>query len=113
MCGGESFGAAGPVAWNGRLERAAEAHTVDMVIHAYFAHVGTDGSSVGDRVSRVGYDWRRVGENLARANRTAPEVVQLWLDSPAHCANLMHPGFSEMGVYEQDGYWTQVFGRPR
>lgn len=113
MCGSQSFGAASPVQWNGRLERAAEGHTMDMVMHGYFAHVGSDGSTVGTRVSRVGYDWRRVGENLAHAYRPANEVVQLWLDSPGHCANLMHPGYSEMGVSEHDGYWTQVFGRPR
>ncbi len=113
MCGSQSFGAASPVAWNGQLERAAYTHTADMVIHDYFDHVGTDGSTVGTRATRAGYDWRRVGENLARANRTAEEVVDLWLASPGHCANLMHPSFTEMGVNEQDGYWTQVFGRRR
>ncbi len=113
MCGAEAYGAAGAVVWNARLQRAAENHTVDMVYHAYFDHVGTDGSTVGERVSRTGYDWRRVGENLARAWRSPEEVGDLWLASPGHCANLMHPGFTEMGVYEQDGYWTQVFGRQR
>jgi len=112
-CGSESFGAAGPVSWNGRLERAAYTHTADMVLNDYFDHVGSDGSTVGTRVSRVGYNWRRVGENLAHANRSAEEVVNLWLASPGHCANLMHPSFTEIGINEQDGYWTQVFGRQR
>ena len=62
--------------------------------------------------TRAGYDWRRVGENLARAEMPAAEVVELWLASPGHCANVMHPGHVEMGVAGLDGYWTQVFGRP-
>ena len=113
MCGDASFGAAVPVAWDGRLERAAERHTNDMASHGVLAHIGSDGSTVGDRVSSAGYDWRRVGENLAHAPRPAHEVVALWLASPGHCANLRHPSYVEMGVAERGGYWTQVMGRPR
>jgi uncharacterized protein YkwD len=112
MCGDQPFGAAAPVAWNDRLELAAERHTLDMSSHGVLAHVGSDGSTVGDRVSNAGYDWRRVGENLAHAQRSAPEVVALWLASPGHCANVMHPSYVEMGVAERGGYWTQVMGRP-
>ncbi len=53
-----------------------------------------------------------VGENLARAEVPGSEVVDLWLASPGHCANVMHPGHVEMGAAGRDGYWTQVFGRP-
>jgi uncharacterized protein YkwD len=84
-----------------------------MASHGVLAHVGSDGSTVGERVTRAGYDWRRVGENLAHAYRPASEVVDLWLMSPGHCANVMHPGYVEMGVAEREGYWTQVLGRPR
>jgi uncharacterized protein YkwD len=112
MCGDQTFGATAPVAWDGRLEHAAQRHTVDMVAHGNLAHTGSDGSTVGDRVTRAGYQWRRVGENIARAGLSGPEVVELWLASPGHCANVMHPGYVEMGVAGLDGYWTQVFGRP-
>jgi uncharacterized protein YkwD len=112
MCGDQAFGATAPVAWDGRLERAAERHTLDMAAHGVLSHIGSDGSTVGERVTRAGYDWRRVGENLARAQMPAAEVVELWLASPGHCANVMHPGHVEMGVAGLDGYWTQVFGRP-
>src|SRR5687768_6266417 len=50
MCGEQAFGAAAPVAWDGRLELAAEGHTIDMASHGVLAHVGSDGSTVGDRV---------------------------------------------------------------
>jgi uncharacterized protein YkwD len=112
-CGGERFGSAPPLVWNGRLEAAADAHTRDMAGHSHFDHVGTDGSTVGDRVTRQGYAWRRVGENIARYQQTVDQVVAAWAESPGHCANLMNPSYAEFGAAEADRYWTQVFGRPR
>ena len=112
-CGGEHYAPAAPLVWNGRLEGAARAHTLDMVGHDHFAHVGTDGSTVGDRVSREGYAWRRVGENIARYQATVEEVVADWAASPGHCANLMNPSYVEFGAAEEERYWTQVFGLPR
>ncbi len=112
-CGGDYFAPAEPLAWNGALESAARRHTEDMAEHEYFDHRGRDGSTVGDRVSREGYEWRRVGENIARYQQTVLEVVEDWADSPGHCANLMNPGFVEMGAAEVDLYWTHVLGNPR
>jgi uncharacterized protein YkwD len=112
-CGGEPFGPAPALVWNGRLGAAADAHTHDMAQHDHFDHVGTDGSTVGDRVNRAGYAWRRVGENIARYQETVEEVVADWAASPGHCANLMNPAFAEFGAAEEDRYWTQVFGHPR
>lgn len=112
-CGGVSFDAAAPLHWDERLEEAARIHTDDMVRYDYFDHVGSDGSGPGDRVRRVGYGWRRVGENIARYQRTVDEVVDAWLNSEGHCQQIMDPRFVEMGAVERDGYWTQVFGAPR
>ena len=112
-CGGDYYGPAPALVWNGRLEGAARAHTHDMASHDHFDHVGTDGSTVGDRVSREGYAWRRVGENIAHRQDSVEEVVADWAASPGHCANLMNPSYVEFGAAEEDLYWTQVFGRPR
>ena len=112
-CGGTPFAAAPPLHWDDRLEAAARAHTEDMARNDHFDHVGTDGSEPGDRVRRAGYGWRRVGENIARHQRSVDEVVSDWLDSAGHCQQLMDPRFVEMGAVERDGYWTQVFGAPR
>ena len=113
QCGSEAFAPAEPLVWNGRLHGAADAHTDDMATHDHFDHVGTDGSTVGDRVSREGYEWSRVGENIARGQQTVEAVVADWAESAGHCANLMNPSFAEFGAAEQDLYWTQVFGSPR
>jgi uncharacterized protein YkwD len=120
-CGDQHFAAAAPVAWNGLLANAALAHSEDMAHHRYFNHQGTDGSLVGDRASQAGYHWRRIGENIASGLRSPEEAVAGWLSSPGHCANLMHPGFTQMGAAyainpaSETGtpYWTQVFGAPR
>lgn len=112
-CGGVRFDAVAPLHWDERLEIAARIHTDDMVRHDHFDHIGTDGSGPGDRVRRAGYGWRRVGENIARYQRSVDEVVEAWVSSEGHCQQLMDPRFVEMGAVEQDGYWTQVFGAPR
>ncbi len=95
------------------------AHSKDMAAHNLFDHIGSDGTSPGQRVTHAGYKWRMVGENLASGITTADAVVSGWLGSPHHCENIMGPRFSEMGVayyYDPksaDGiYWTQVFGTP-
>ncbi len=117
-CGSQSFGAAAPLALNALLGRAAAAHAGSMARHGYLDHQGRDGSTPADRVSRTGYPWRSVGENIAAGQTTADQVVSGWLASPEHCANIMEPRFTEMGVAyavnagsEGGIYWAQVFGR--
>jgi uncharacterized protein YkwD len=119
-CGSTSFEAATPLAPNPLLERAAALHAQDMAQHSYLEHRGRDGSSPADRVTRARYRWRSVGENIAAGQTTPDQVVQEWIRSPEHCANLMNPGFTEMGVAfavnvnsEAGIYWAQELARPR
>jgi uncharacterized protein YkwD len=120
-CGTQRFGAAPPVTWNRQLGLAALGHSSNMAEGHYFSHQEKNGSQPADRATRAGYPWRLVGENIASGNRTPQEAVQAWLDSPGHCANIMNPGFTEMGAAyainpqneNHTPYWTQVFARPR
>jgi len=118
-CGATRFAAAPPVKSSPLLDRAAAVHARDMAQHGSLRHEGSDGSTPADRVSRAGYRWRSVGENIASGQTTAQEVVREWIGSPPHCANLMSPRFTDMGIGyavnkdSADGiYWAQVFGRP-
>ncbi|WP_412067944.1 CAP domain-containing protein [Rubrivirga sp. IMCC43871] len=113
VCGNEAMGPAAPLVWDARLEAAAERHSRDMAENGHFDHTGTDGLSTGARVRRAGYDWRAVGENIARYHQNVDEVVSDWLASPDHCRQMLSPRFVELGAAEEDGYWTQVFGVPR
>ncbi len=118
-CGAESFAAAAPLSRNALLEQSALAYAQDMARYTYMDHTGRDGSSPQQRISAAGYAWVEAGENLARGVMTADAVVDGWLHSPGHCANLMQPAYTEMGVAfavnprdEAGVYWALEFGRP-
>jgi uncharacterized protein YkwD len=119
-CGGTSFAAAPPLSLNALLGKAALEHSQDMAAHGYMDHTGRDGSSPADRITRTGYKWRMVGENLASGIMTPEDAVAGWVQSPHHCANLMTARFSEMGIAfavnpstDAGVYWTQTFGTTR
>ena len=90
---------------------AARAHSNDMAINKEMTHEGSDGSAVGDRVTRAGYTWRAVAENVAWNQPDVRAVVQAWKDSPGHCRNLMGAAYTNMGFAETNRYWTQVFAK--
>lgn len=121
-CGSRgSFPAAADLAWNDNLARAAAAHSDDMVAGNFFSHTGSSGSSVGDRVTAAGYAWRGVGENIAAGQPSVAVVVDGWMKSEGHCANLMNAAFRDIGVACVAGnantsyrtYWTQDLATPR
>jgi uncharacterized protein YkwD len=117
-CGSERFSPAAPLVISGKLYRAARGHARDMARRNYFEHQGRDGRSPKDRVQDEGYRLLLTGENIAFGPETASEVVNGWLGSPGHCANIMHPRFREMGVAVALGrqrghfYWVQELGNP-
>lgn len=81
---------------DGRLVRAARAHTDRMLRSNRFAH-----GNVAERLRRFGVHAGRVGENLAWGSGTyasAQAIVRMWLASPPHRANLLRPGFRRIGL---------------
>lgn len=119
-CGGTAFRAAQPLRWNSALAASSRRHAGDMAHYNYFSHTGRDGSNPADRVLRVGYQYRATGENIAAGQMKPEDAMAAWIQSPEHCANLMNPAFTEMGVAfavdsgsDMGVYWTQTFGRPR
>ena len=90
-----------------------------MAEHEYFDHTDRRGRGVPERARELGYRWRAIGENIAAGQGDEAAAVAGWVTSPGHCANLMDPGFTEMGAaYAVNGasrgkiYWTQVLGTP-
>jgi stress response protein SCP2 len=101
-----------------RLAAAAQAHGQDMVARRFFSHDSPDGRSVADRVLAVGYAYRVVAENIAAGQQTAAEVVDGWMNSPGHRANILSRDVAQIGVGfavggEYGTMWVQVFGTPR
>lgn len=103
---------------NRLLAYAARAHSKDMAKKRYFSHTSADGTAFSTRISRTGYAWSAVGENIAAGQSSPKSVVNAWLASYGHCRNLMSASFTELGVGFAAGgpyrtYWTQDFGRRR
>lgn len=118
VCGTKSFAAAGPLVAQGDLRAAAQGHASDMAANDYFAHTSLDGRSPWDRIAESGYAGFGMSENIAAGFATAQGVVDGWLNSPGHCANLMNPTATQLGVGHASApgstyghYWVQNFGR--
>lgn len=104
-----------------RLDAAAKAKLDDMFARQYFAHESPSGDGPAEVVEAAGYAYIAVGENLALGNFADDRtLVQAWMDSPGHRANILGIGFTQIGiavgqgVYEGKRTWlaVQEFARP-
>lgn len=109
------------LAENSKLNQAAMAKIKDMFAKQYFEHSSPTGQGPGDLAKAAGYEYIAVGENLALGNFDSNKVlVQDWMDSPGHRANILNTQFSEIGVAVGEGLFdgkkiwlaVQEFGRP-
>mmetsp|Transcript_22179 Transcript_22179/g.33860 ORF Transcript_22179/g.33860 Transcript_22179/m.33860 type:complete len:277 (+) Transcript_22179:246-1076(+) len=98
-----------PLDYDDKLEQAAIAHTRDMVRQDFMSHHGSDGGQVWDRVTRTGFPWSAVAENLASGQRDIPQVMDSWMKSPGHRVNILDPQHTHFGMCEMSYTWTQVF----
>lgn len=117
QCGTQAFAAAAALTWNVTLATAAQSHSRDMANNNYLDHKDRNGGTPGDRAELAGFIGQQIGENIAAGQDTPNKVVEGWLASPGHCANLMNAQFRELGAaYAVDPksdaaiYWTAVFG---
>jgi uncharacterized protein YkwD len=100
-----------------RLEQVAQRHADDQAAMRRMSHTGSDGSTLAERLARVGFAWRAIGENVASGQQSAQAVVAAWMDSSPHRANILSAN-THLGVgvaVGTDGltYWTQVVAIPR
>jgi uncharacterized protein YkwD len=93
------------------LTAAAQSHSDDMAARNYFSHDTPEGIGFADRVIAAGYP-RPGGENIAKGQRSAEQVMTDWLASPGHRANILNCAFTVIGVGVNDTAWTwtQDFG---
>lgn len=106
---------------NSKLNKAAEAKVKDMFDQQYFEHESPEGNGPGDLARNANYAFLSIGENLALGNFDDDQaLVQAWMDSPGHRANIVSTKYTEIGVavgrgiYEGRQVWlaVQEFGRP-
>ncbi|MFK0227427.1 sigma-70 family RNA polymerase sigma factor [Streptomyces sp. NPDC090303] len=103
----------GPLTEHPLLTKAAQGHSDDMAARDFFDHTNPDGDGPGERVTAAGYAWSTYGENIAKGQATPAQVMDSWMNSPGHRANILNCAFKEIGIglHSSGGpYWTQVFG---
>ncbi|WP_242142469.1 MULTISPECIES: CAP domain-containing protein [unclassified Bacillus cereus group] len=93
------------------LSKVARAKSEDMQKNNYFDHNSPTYGSPFDMMKRFGISYKSAGENIAQGQRTPEEVVQAWMNSEGHRANILNSNFTHIGVghIENGNYWTQQF----
>jgi hypothetical protein len=113
-------GAIRPLTRNATLDRAAQLKAEHMAEIGYFAHYAPDGTSPWHWFRSVNYPFVHAGENLAVHFNDSQEVVEAWMDSPTHRANIMNGNYTEIGIGVAKGrfeghntvFVVQMFGTP-
>ncbi|MDQ1326563.1 MAG: hypothetical protein QG564_1688 [Campylobacterota bacterium] len=138
-CGSKgTFKAAAPLKWSDKLYKASLEHSHDMATHGLLCHAGsgksTDvtgtksgwmrrASQASERGKFHGYTYNKAfafAENIGAGQKTLPDIVRAWADSPSHCANIMNPDFREMALTKSTNpdtryktFWTLNLGYRR
>jgi hypothetical protein len=105
------------VSFNAQLAAAALLHSQDMASNNFVSHVGSNGSTAGQRIDDAGYPWLSYGENVAAGFSSADAVFKAWMESPSHRENILGASFREIGIamVQRSGtthtwYWTMELG---
>lgn len=104
------------------LSQAARNHVRDMAQYGFVNHHGSDGLNFDERVTRTGYPWTLVAENIAAGQPTAQEVMRGWMTSPGHRKNILNEKIREIGAayaavtggstsQKYAHFWVVVFAR--
>jgi uncharacterized protein YkwD len=104
-----------PLQADEQLALAARRHSADQAANGYFDHTSQDGRTWADRIAATSYQGRPGGENIAAGQPTPAAVMDSWMKSPGHRANILNCSFKDLGVGVARGgsygiYWTQDFG---
>lgn len=95
-----------PLVLNQQLSNAAYAKAIDMFKKNYWAHIAPDGTTPWDFIKATGYQYVYAGENLARGYPTPQDVVNAWMASPSHRANVLSKDYQDVGFAVQEDTLT-------
>ena len=113
-----------PLTNNELLAKAAQAHADHMAATGKFAHQGIGDGTIDSRIDDAGYDWSRVGENIAWAGPVQGKdvaadsrgIMKVWMNSPPHRKQLLSDyqqvGFGRAIAADGKVYWVACFGNP-
>jgi uncharacterized YkwD family protein len=102
---------------NYSLSNVARRKAQDMINKSYFSHYSPTYGSPFDMMKKYGFKFIAAGENIAMGQTTAQEVMNSWMNSPGHRANILSPNYTQIGVglaVDKNGrnYWVQMFIKP-
>ena len=100
-----------PLTTNWELSRVARYKSQDMKDNGYFSHTSPTYGSPFQMIKAFGLSFRTAGENIARGYATPQAVVNGWMNSSGHRANILNASYQQIGVgyVSQGNYWTQMF----
>ena len=103
-----------PLTLDNTLNRVAAEKAHDMAVNGYFSHDSPTYGSPFDMMRSFGVDYKSAGENIAAGQKDAASVMDSWMHSSGHRANILSPKYAKLGVgYYAGGdygsYWVQMF----
>lgn len=100
-----------PLKENWELSRVARYKSQDMLDHRYFSHTSPTYGTPFQMIKSFGLSYRTAGENIAKGYATPQAVVNGWMNSSGHRANILNASYTQIGVgyVSQGHYWTQMF----
>ncbi|MGO5113907.1 CAP domain-containing protein [Candidatus Avoscillospira sp. LCP25S3_F1] len=98
-----------PLTLSTDLSDGARLKSKDMRDNRYFDHNSPTYGTPFEMMRTLGITYRSAAENIAMGYRTAEAVVNGWMNSAGHRANILSDKYTEIGVGHVDGYWTQWF----
>jgi len=101
----------GALAEESHLDKAAQDYSDDMSAQNFFSHTSLDGTTFDQRIKNAGYS-KPGGENIAKGQTSPAQVMESWMNSEGHRANILNCSFTKIGVgvTTSGWYWVQDFG---
>lgn len=101
-----------PLSHSPALQAAAQAQVEDLAASNRLGHIGSDGSTLSDRLRRAGYAACAAAENVASGTADVRTTIATWMDSPDHRANILNPQVTQFGFAGAGDTWVLVLARP-
>ncbi|WP_246941599.1 CAP domain-containing protein [Bacillus pinisoli] len=102
-----------PLTHRADLKAVAHKKAEDMINSNYFSHTSPNYGSPFQMMKTFGISYTAAGENIAKGQKTPQEVMNAWMNSPGHRANILKPEFDTIGVGFYHSAWVQMFIKAR
>ena len=108
-CAGKQYRATTELSYLCDLQHMAEEQAEHLYTMGTLSHTSANGETLSERADRFAIPWLSIGENVASGYKSAEDVHNGWMQSGAHCNNIMNSDYDHIGAAEHQGYWVVVF----